>query len=312
MNSANMTGKTPKGSDLWPMGAVTRRTGITEHTLRAWERRFGFPEPLRLPSGHRRFTSDQVRQLLLINRALGCGYRAGDVVPLPQERIEALLRESGGESAETESREFSQKWIQGILVDAKNFDEASVMSKLGSDAATLGVARFLRERAAPLMEELGAAWARGDIGIRHEHFVSEILEDRLRALRLPLETSATGRPVVLACLPDELHSLGLQMVALEIAAAGRQNLILGPHTPIEEIVATAESLGAAAVGISVSAFAVNQATKERTDLLAKRLPADTLLWVGGKGAENLERLPKEVRRFVTLDDVADAVRVLPD
>jgi predicted DNA-binding transcriptional regulator AlpA len=58
--------------DLWPMGAVTRRLGISEHTLRAWERSFGFPKPVRLPSGHRRYTSDQVRQLQLINRVLRC------------------------------------------------------------------------------------------------------------------------------------------------------------------------------------------------------------------------------------------------
>ena len=37
-------------AQLWPMGAVARRTGIGEHTLRAWERRFGFPAPHRLES----------------------------------------------------------------------------------------------------------------------------------------------------------------------------------------------------------------------------------------------------------------------
>jgi len=80
---------------LWPMGAVTLRTGIGEHTLRAWERRFGFPVPVRLASAHRRYPLEQVRRLVLINAALGCGYRAGDVVPLPSGRHERLLRECG-------------------------------------------------------------------------------------------------------------------------------------------------------------------------------------------------------------------------
>ena len=63
---------------LWPMGAVTRRTGIGEHTLRAWERRFGFPDPVRLPSGHRRYPLEQVRRLALINTGdhILDGYRA--------------------------------------------------------------------------------------------------------------------------------------------------------------------------------------------------------------------------------------------
>jgi len=45
---------TISNDEMWPMGAVTKRTGITEHTLRAWERRFDFPKPVRLVSGHRR------------------------------------------------------------------------------------------------------------------------------------------------------------------------------------------------------------------------------------------------------------------
>ena len=82
-------------AQLWPMGAVTRRTGIGEHTLRAWERRFGFPAPHRLDSGHRRYPADQVQQLMLINAALNCGYRAGDVVPLGRTELEDLLRDCG-------------------------------------------------------------------------------------------------------------------------------------------------------------------------------------------------------------------------
>ena len=85
-----------RSEQLWPMGAVTRRTGIGEHTLRAWERRFGFPTPIRLPSGHRRYSGDQVQHLLLIARALESGYRAGDIVPLPRTDIEQLLHSTGG------------------------------------------------------------------------------------------------------------------------------------------------------------------------------------------------------------------------
>ena len=42
------------------MRDVVERTGITEATLRAWETRYGFPEPERLPSGHRRYDERDV------------------------------------------------------------------------------------------------------------------------------------------------------------------------------------------------------------------------------------------------------------
>jgi DICT domain-containing protein len=37
------------------IGQIVEQTGVPEGTLRMWERRHGFPEPRRLPSGHRRY-----------------------------------------------------------------------------------------------------------------------------------------------------------------------------------------------------------------------------------------------------------------
>ena len=45
------------------IGDVVEATGLGEATLRAWERRYGFPAPSREPSGHRRYTADDVERL---------------------------------------------------------------------------------------------------------------------------------------------------------------------------------------------------------------------------------------------------------
>ncbi len=48
---------------LLTIGDVAERTGVRVGTLREWERRHGFPDPLRLPSGHRRYTEQHVSQI---------------------------------------------------------------------------------------------------------------------------------------------------------------------------------------------------------------------------------------------------------
>lgn len=40
---------------------IERRTGVHASTLRIWEARHGFPEPRRLPSGHRRYSEEDSR-----------------------------------------------------------------------------------------------------------------------------------------------------------------------------------------------------------------------------------------------------------
>jgi len=291
------------------MGAVTRRTGIGEHTLRVWERRFGFPQPLRLPSGHRRYTSDQVQHLMMINEALRCGHRAGDVVPLPRKQLESLLEQC---DQVLESAEPSREWLVHIFEAARAFDRQEVLRELYQGATTLGLHRFLLERVTPLMTEIGEAWARGEFEIRHEHFVSEVLEDVLRDLRKPLEATAAGRPVVLASLPSEQHSLGIHIAALAVAAAGRHSLVLGPQTPTEEIAEAAAAIDAVAVGISISSFAAVDGMRSEISSLRESLPSGIHLWLGGSGAEGLTGLPTGVEVLNSLQALDRVLRRLAD
>ena len=296
---------------LWPMGAVTRRTGIGEHTLRAWERRFGFPKPLRLASGHRRFSGEQVQHLLLIAKALESGYRAGDIVPLPLSELELLLQSSGAFDRTSATGSAGDVMLRAF--DAcKRFDRESLAALLHSEAAVLGLPRFLRERVTPLLDEVGDAWGRGEIEIRHEHFFSEVLEDELRRLRAPLESAAKGRPVVIASLPNELHGLGLQIAALAIVTAGRGVRVLGPHLPAEEIVQAAKALDASAVGLSVSIFAEPEETACEITAVRERLPAGISLLIGGAGSTVLPFLPDGVEITATLDDLDRVLMQLPD
>lgn len=310
-NEGDETTLETAGTDdqLWPMGAVTRRTGIGEHTLRAWERRFGFPTPHRLESGHRRYPGSQVRQLLLISKALGCGHRAGDVVPLSSNELEDLLNNTAAVTAQFPAGG-AEEALAGVLEACRKFDRDALVAQLRRDATVLGMARFLRERVTPLLEAIGEEWSRGGIEIRHEHFFSEVLEDELRMMRAPLQVAAIGRPVVLASLPNEIHALGLQVAGLAITAAGRTVRVLGPHLPAEEIVFAAETLSAAAVGISMSIFADDEETTREVGAIREALDASTEVWVGGSGSTRLENLLDGVKTVPTLDDLDRAVKEL--
>jgi MerR family transcriptional regulator, light-induced transcriptional regulator len=57
---------------------VVERTGVAEGTLRMWERRHGFPMPERLPSGHRRYSEEQLELVrrVVVERAAGLSLSA--------------------------------------------------------------------------------------------------------------------------------------------------------------------------------------------------------------------------------------------
>jgi cobalamin-dependent methionine synthase I len=125
-----------------------------------------------------------------------------------------------------------------------------------------------------------------------------------------LQVAAGGRPVILATLPNEIHGLGLQIAALEIAIAGRSVRVLGPQLPPQEIVSAAETLNAAAVGLSMSVFASADETVRDLGIIREALPPSIEVWVGGAGSADLPHLPDGVKTVTTLDDLDRAVNDL--
>jgi len=97
---ANSPAAVPAGE---PAGAlhireVVRITGLRREQLYMWQRRYGFPAPLRDTFGDRVYPADQVARLKLIKQLLSEGWRAGastaDRAPpeQPDSRGEAVAR----------------------------------------------------------------------------------------------------------------------------------------------------------------------------------------------------------------------------
>jgi DNA-binding transcriptional MerR regulator len=78
---------------------VAERTGVAEGSLRMWETRYGFPEPSRLPSGHRRYSEQDVERVRQVARDREGGLsmraaieRAGRAAAAPEPSIFAGVR----------------------------------------------------------------------------------------------------------------------------------------------------------------------------------------------------------------------------
>lgn len=84
----------PLLEDLYKIGAVSKRTGITPECLRAWERRYGLVPAQR--AGRTRFYSaEQVEWLLAIKALLDQGHPISQVIRFDDEEIERRLRAAG-------------------------------------------------------------------------------------------------------------------------------------------------------------------------------------------------------------------------
>ena len=76
--------------DLYRIGAVAKRTGISPECLRAWERRYGL-EPAERAGKTRFYDATQIERLTVIKALLDQGHPISQVIHLPAEALSRRL-----------------------------------------------------------------------------------------------------------------------------------------------------------------------------------------------------------------------------
>ncbi len=288
---------------LVSIGGLSEASGIAPATLRIWERRYARPVPVRLPSGHRRYTQDHVRWAKQVAEALSRGHKPSVVVRATNEELATLL----APAVVAAERPYGD-----LIALIRQHRGDQVIDLLDEECDRIGLRRLVTERVAPLVTAIGRAWANGALQIRHEHEASEHLETLLRRRRADVRPTATRPVVLLTTLPGEAHSLGVQMAACIATLEGAPVRVLGTSTPIEQIVAASKEMRADLVCLSVSLSSGGPDTDRRLAHLLRDLPSRMRLVVGGAGARGVRRGVRGVEYVETLEQlgelVADAVR----
>jgi DNA-binding transcriptional MerR regulator/methylmalonyl-CoA mutase cobalamin-binding subunit len=281
---------------LITIGELSRRTGITTHTLRIWEKRYDSPKAIRLPSGHRRYVPQEIERLRAVARVIKLGFRAGKVVGGTLEELNNLMgfesNRSSKVSPSTQS-DFLQsqydskisQWLDWIA----DFDEENLNFEMHREWGLLGPLSFITNLAVPFITQIGKSWECGDFTVAQEHFASEILSNFLGTRWRRQNERKSGKTAILATLPGEGHLLGLQMCAVVMSATNWKIVSLGLDTPEEDIAATVNQCGAPLLCISVSGWYGTSRAKPILSRLRKQLSQKTDVVVGGGGApDNLD------------------------
>ncbi len=270
------------GSLTLSIGAVSRATGIPANTLRTWERRYGFPKPMRTEGGQRAYPASVVAHLIEVARALDRGLRPRDVLTADRED----LRRWSVPDAPTA---VPDNELDELMSAIRSMDAAAIRRNFEIRWAQVGALAFLDEVAGPLFHRIGDDWEAGTMSVSQEHFASEVLRDFLSQHWRPLADSSKGPMVVCASPPGERHDLGLHFVATTLALAGRRITFLGADTPAEDIIRVCADSRPEALAMSVSKSASSDQTTAALKRIRTEIPADVPMLVGGSGAPHVER-----------------------
>ena len=273
------------------IAAVERDTGLAKDTLRVWERRYGFPKPVRNRFGERLYPREQLEKLQVLKRLLDGGRRPGKIIRLTLEELLALKGNADrGSSPTSVPPAFAAKI--GLL-RTHRIDE--LRGELARALARTGLERFVTEVAGPLNIAVGEAWMRGELQIFEEHLYSECMQMILRSAIAGLPRVQGGPCVLTTTFPHETHGLGLLMAEALFVLEGAQCVPLGVSTPVAEIGHAALAHRADIVALSFSAAAQAGPMADGLRALRGQLPDSTEIWAGGASAALGRLAPGEVR-----------------
>ena len=281
---------------LYSIGVVERDTGIGRDTLRVWERRYGFPEPVRSEKGERKYSEKQLRQLQRIRRLLDQGMRPGKLLPLGEEGLDELEA-----SLQSEQPVQLEQAVSELIEAIHSADAELLESLLQRQYQQQGMQGFILKTVVPLLNTVGELWARGKLQIFQEHFLSQQLIRFLNTEIAKLQRHARKPRVLLATLPGEEHTLGLLMVAAMLSSHGVSIINIGAEVPMDQIGHAVEQFNVDIVGITFSGAYQYKNIRPHLIELRELIPDDIEIWTGGEGVRRLRKLPVGVTKFSTLE-----------
>lgn len=225
--------------------AVVQETGIKPDTLRAWERRYGLPDPERSTGGHRLYSQRDIEILrwlmarqdegLTISRAVDLWRSIEDEGQDPLRAPEYATNQAKALSIQgDEVQTFRKHWIDACL----NFDEQTAERVLAQAFAIYPVETVCIDVLQNSLQEIGEGWYKGKVSVQQEHFISALSMRRVDAMLGVSSLPTRPGRILLACPPGEEHVFGQALLQLLLRRRGWETLYLGANVPMERLETT--------------------------------------------------------------------------
>lgn len=218
--------------DLYTIQDLENLSGILAHTLRIWEKRYDLLHPVRAGNNVRYYAQDDLLKLLNVAALYRLNYKISKIAALSAEELVETVRT---ESKKTFTLDLAGHALKTAMFrfDQPLFDQA--FKRLLADKSFSDVFNTIL---LPLLYEIGMLWQTDTITIAHEHFLTNLIRQKILLQVEHLHSARVARDtkVFVLFLPvNEVHELGLLYSHYELLAHGYRSIYLGQSVPLETL-----------------------------------------------------------------------------
>lgn len=252
--------------------------------------------PERSDTNIRRYSNNDLKKLLNLSFLNQQGFKISHLIQMTEEEIGEKVKHLNLQSSDSNAH------IDGLIVALIEMNESAVNKLIHSATITFGFEKVITEIIFPFLLRIGLMWQTGSINPAQEHFISNIIRQKIITATETLDTLPDSRlPKVVLFLPDnEIHEFALLFYNYALRKRGYTTVYLGQSVPIQDLLRVVEITAANAI-LGVLTYAINsQATIEGLRQFSKTFDGQVLL--SGAAVANLNST-KKIQLFKNLDDL---------
>ncbi|PNW29914.1 MerR family transcriptional regulator [Formosa algae] len=213
----------------YTMAQIVSLTGIKSHTLRKWESRYNFLEPLRTDTNIRYYTDEQLKKLLNIGILTRNGYRISKIDGMSEADMHAQVSKILLEGSPEDE-------ISALILSVMTLNEDEFDRTVNAEIIKTGLISTITGLIYPFLAQVGVLWGVNKVMPAQEHFISNLIRQKIfTAIELLPKPLANAPKAVLFLTENENHEIGLLLASYIAQKIGWRVYYLGQNVPIENL-----------------------------------------------------------------------------
>ncbi len=273
------------------ISTVSQRTGLSQHVIRVWEKRYGTIRPGRSGGNQRVYSESDIARLQCLQKLTAQGFSISKVAHLDDATLGQMVtaeidKTSTNISPSQEVRPVAptNDSVVQALDAVRHMNLGALEDCLERALLKYGQIGLLERVIAPLAEAIGEEWRGGRLQVAHEHLATSTLRTFLGRFVRPF-TVHPSAPMLVATTPaGQLHELGAILVAATASGMGWRVIYAGASLPCEEIARIARSQSARVVALSLIHPEDDPLIPQELKRIKRMLEPSTRIIMGGRAA----------------------------
>jgi DNA-binding transcriptional MerR regulator len=281
---------------------LEKLSGIKAHTIRIWEKRYQLIKPERTCTNIRLYSDYDLKKILNISILNRRGLKISHIANLSEDELRDKIVLLSQNSLLKDDQ------VENLVVSMIDLDEARFDKILSASILKVGFEETFYRLVYPLLEKIGILWQSGTINPAHEHFLTNLVRQKLIvAIDGIIQPLIPSRKVFVLFLPEgELHEIGLLYYCYLIKKKGHKVLYLGSSVPLRDV---ADIIRTISPDILVSFFVSNLENKKYAEYLKNfaEYPVQKIYLSGMRARNSNEKLPENI---TVISSPPDFTRIL--